>query len=326
MIKTWLETASLTKQQHDWLDSFRQSSEYAKLPDQESVLGIQHPLGWSGQWRLRLACEAFHHLIQNDFDTAFEIVQRSLDDTSLEAEPLEGTLEQLGIRLAEQTGDEQTVLAFTQRLQQYTEHFLEPSGVEAIFGWNALFEDDTTLWLDRLFEPGDIPPPLERYLPAYPVPFHSPDQGSTGLYRGSENLPTTSQLERPLTVHILLEPRQGKLASCQVVVHDTTIGTPLGRLDAQDRFLADLELVFKDSDLALLEQLYTDSLELRLVFVNGRYWDFTSANNTLVCTLNSELGLIKLSLELPQLWLERDVPLGLILNDLEGMLLIPKSG
>ena len=323
MIEMWLETGTFTKAQHDWLSTFRVSSEYATLPDQEFVVATTRPVGWSGQWRLRLACETLHHLIQNDFDAAFLAVKHCLNDTSFEAEPLEGTLERLGIRLAEKSGDKQLVFAFTERLQNYIDHFLEPSGAVALSGWNTLFEEATSSWLDAYFESGNALLPLERYLPAYPVPPDSPDQRLSGLYRGDEHLPTTTRLERSLTVHILLEPRQGKLASCQVVVHDKTIGTSLGRLDTQDRFWADLELVFHNHDLALLEHFRTELLEVRLVFVNGRYWDFTSTNSSLVCSLKGELGLIKLSLELPRLWLERDVPLGLILNDLEGILLIP---
>lgn len=137
MIETWLETGTSTVSQRDWLYAFRISAEYASLPNQEFVMETSRPMGWFGQWRLRLACEALNFLIQNDFDAAFAAVRHCLDDTWFEAEPLEGTLERLGMKLAENRGDKQLVFAFTERLQKYAEHFLEPSGVVALSGWNT---------------------------------------------------------------------------------------------------------------------------------------------------------------------------------------------
>jgi hypothetical protein len=323
LIRAWVTSEQFTPTQRQWLEAFRGTMTFQTLPETSKQSEASPPVGWGARWRLRLAVDALDALASGELSTVHSSLTPLLDDAWLEAEPLEGSLEQLGVWLARQAGDAAAEQRFLQRFEQYTLRFPAAEHEQLSAGWAAWLEPGIAPWLDDFFLPTEIRMNPELYQPSMPGSPDSNGLDQTKAYRGHEHLLPTQSLERSMRLHVLRDSQWGEVHTCIVVLRDRTTGTPLGRIDASHRFWADLEFVFDQQNQGVLEQLEAGALTIRLMFSNGRYWDFGTADGTLSTLDSSASNALGVSLELPRSWLETDVPLSIVLADIDSALLIP---
>lgn len=314
-----LELGSLNAETMRILDSVLDSEAYRVLPSLEPVSGEGWSPGRLGLAQLRFAVELLD-LWRNAGPMAALDACVRLEAVPLVAEPLEGRIYNLAVHLAELGGDTTLAAQFRDRLTDYAQRFLDPNGAVGLSGWAGLFDPDAIGWLAEFFEEEGREEPVRLYVPGSMLPLFQKDGASvTPEYRGHDGMASTGIGERPLDVLVLLDAGSGRLESLEVKLRDRTEGSDIGRW-SRDGWFADLEFEFPNGRHDLAEWAMLGTLELLLSFSQHRFREFSVRAGTLL-DLSGEGAMLRLSLRLPQDWIERDVPLALCLVDLEGALL-----
>ncbi len=230
---------------------------------------------------------------------------RPLLDTPLRPSPFETALEDVGARLAADTGDATLLQAFLERRRAYLRRF---SGGAALHGLGVLLERPDSLdALASMVDGADdepvvhAPPPLPLPAPSGFVPFGASPEPDTPAY--------------VVTLRHLQDARTATFAVHRVVWHE---------LESDDVTLSDLVLAFESDAAPMLRSIDPETLRLRLFFGDGPAYDEAAiAEGTLFdVEINPPEGRIYLKLRRPAAWNATELPPAALWRQLRSCVLI----